>query len=125
MNHLDTIRVGGKFFPFFHNNDTDGRELYDEDQNLVMVIDHSLNITGPDGKVGNLRSEGDISGGQWVLYHGPIRSRFETGVYRDRPGRDYCWENLEKAEVVALTHLLERKLPQIKRPDETEGGACD
>lgn len=56
MNRLATIRVGGKRFPFFHNNDTDGRELYDEDEKLVMTIDHSLNITGPDGRIGDMRT---------------------------------------------------------------------
>lgn len=121
MLSLALIRVGGKRYQFFHNVETDGRELYDQDENLVMVIDHSLNFTGPDGKVGDMHTEG----GQWVLYYGPIRTRFETGVMRDRPGREYCWENLEKAEIVALTHLLERKLPTIKRGDDSEGGTCD
>lgn len=112
MISLATIIVGGKRYQFLHNVDTDGRELYDEEEKLVMTIDRSLNITGPEGKIGDMCCEGSNLGGQWVLYYGPIRTRFETGVYRDRPGRDYCWENLEKAEESALKHLLEVSLPK-------------
>lgn len=111
MNALALIVVGGKRYQFFHNNDTDGRELYDQEENLIMTIDSNLAIAGPEGKIGDMCVEG-ITHPKWVLYYGPNRTRFETGVDRDRLGRQYCWENLERAEVLALTHLLEASLPK-------------
>lgn len=121
MLSLALIRVGGKRFQFFHNVETDGRELYDQDENLILIVDANLNFIEPAGRFGDLQ----VEGGRWVFYYGPLRTRFETGVDYDQPGRPCCWENLEKAEICAIEHYLATKLPKIKRPDETEGGACD
>lgn len=118
---LSLIRVGGKRFRFLHNTQTDGRELYDQEDNLVLEVEADLQFRDKDGRVGDLNNDG----GEWVFYYGPLRTRFKTGVMVDRPGRSYCWENLEKAEVEAIKHYLESKLPKIKRGDDTEGGSCD
>lgn len=106
MASLALIRVGNERFTFFHNDDTDGRELYDQDDNLVLTVDSSLNFRDIEGRFANLHNEG----GKWVFYYGPLRTRFDTDLTVNTPFREYCWEQLEQAEIVAIKHWLESEL---------------
>ncbi len=122
MIHLQTIRIGEKQYPFFHNNDDDARYLHDEDGDLVLVIDSGLNVKGRDGKFGDIQSERD----KWVLYYGPNRTRFDLDVSVHTLTRRHCWEQLEAAEVaVCQFYIKNTSLPKFKRAEETEGGSCD
>lgn len=125
---LQYFTVGDKEFVLTHNLDDDSRAIVNEDGETVMEISSSLRFTGPDGEIGDLVTEGDEGGGHWVFYYGPIRSRFDTGVFRDRPRRSYCWENLEHAEVEAAKRYISTNAPIPKIVNNfacTEGGSCD
>lgn len=114
---LKHISVGEKSYGFFHNNDDDARYLHDEDGDLILVIDRSLNIEARDGHFGSLEGEGT-----WILYYGPISTRFDTGVAT----QNHSWKALEVAEIkVCEWYVQNTKLPKFKRPEETEGGTCD
>lgn len=114
---LKNISEGGKDYHFFHNSDDDARYLLDEDGDTILIIDANLNVNARDGKFGDLEG-----GTTWVLYYGPIRTRFDTGIAVGQ----HCWKALEAAEIeVCKFYIQNTKLPKFKRVEETEGGSCD
>jgi len=100
LSSIALIKHNGKRFMFYHNNTTDGRELYDQDENLVLTIDSSLNFTASGKRIGRMQSEND----NWIFYLGD--QRFDTGIQRDTSVREYCWLQLENAEIAAIEHWL-------------------
>lgn len=117
MRLMRYIRVGGQRYKLFHCNDSDSRHFFDEDDDIVLIVDANLAVHARDGRFGNIESEGT-----WKLYYGPNRARHDTGISVG----NYCSVSLLQAEIEVFKFYIQNtKLPKFKRAAETECGYCD